>query len=143
MSMEKDLLPGKYQINVPPCRVNGTDYRAKEVTRMVQPDVTLPVVVHLDPVPLPPQPARVYIEPGYLNLDVGNDYELLAKVFDSNGQELPGTVVTWSATKLDVAVVDASGKVTAVGRGAGEIEAACGTATGSDHGQGQIIGSAQ
>jgi hypothetical protein len=86
------------------------------------------------PVPRPGQPAaptvaRVEIAEADLDLQVGSPPRpLSALVLDSSGRRL-GRRVTWSSSDPQVASVDASGRVTAVGAGSARITATVGASS--------------
>src|SRR5262249_32612991 len=92
------LAPGKYRVIVPPSAVNGKHYRAKEVTATVLANHTEEVPVSLEPYFPTPQAGSISIDPGWLNLNVHDDYELGAAVYDDQGKEMPGALVTWSSS---------------------------------------------
>ncbi|MDE2753093.1 MAG: Ig-like domain-containing protein [Gemmatimonadota bacterium] len=62
---------------------------------------------------------------------LGASAQLTAVVRDQNGRAIPGAAVTWSSSDEAVAVVDASGLVTAAGAGTATVTAAAGGATGT------------
>jgi serine/threonine-protein kinase len=75
------------------------------------------------PQPAPPTVARVEIAGPDLDLEVGSPARTLtASVVDSNGRPLTRPV-TWSSSNTQVAAVDGSGRVTAVGAGSAQITA--------------------
>ncbi len=84
--------------------------------------------------PPPPDPvaAAVAVSPGTARLDApGGTLRLSAEVRDADGNVMPDAAVTWSSDAPDVAAVDASGLVTAVGAGMATVTATAGNATGS------------
>ncbi len=68
----------------------------------------------------------VTLEPSTLALDVGNERQLAATVLPTNATE---KAVTWESNATNVATVDGSGKVTAVGAGKATITASVGGKT--------------
>lgn len=81
--------------------------------------------------PLPTEPANepakaaasIQLDPGYLKLNVGDRYEVLARVFDAQDREIPDAAVTWISSAPGVAAVDASGGVRGVARGEARVTA--------------------
>lgn len=125
---------GNYRVIVPKSVVNGKYYRGKEAAATVTADRTTAIAIALEPFPPSPRPAQarsVSIEPGWLDLKVNDDYELLAKVYDEQGQVISGASVTWSSTAPSIAAVDQSGKVAGRGRGQAQIVASSGAARGA------------
>ena len=61
---------------------------------------------------------------------LGETVQLSAEVLDQNGNVMSGPTVRWSSRASDVATVDGSGLVTAVGNGTATITASAGSASG-------------
>ena len=81
---------------------------------------------------VPPAPADVNVSPGSVAFAaLGDAAQLTATVLDQNGQVMQGQTVTWASSAPAVAVVDASGLVTAAGNGAATITATAGRASGN------------
>ncbi|QDG53115.1 tandem-95 repeat protein [Persicimonas caeni] len=72
--------------------------------------------------------ASVVIAPQLLELEPGETGTLTATVLDENDEELTGRAVSWSSEAPTVAVVDASGQVTAISPGTATITATSGSA---------------
>ena len=128
------LIPGNYRVIVPESTVNGKRYRPKEGSATVVANHTVEVPVLLEPYPPPappPQASSISINPGWLNLNVHDDYDVGATVYDGDGREMPGAVVTWSSSAPGVASVDALGKVTGRGSGQAQVIARSANATAS------------
>lgn len=89
---------------------------------------TAEVTVDLDA----PSPHEVVVAPEAVTLtEVGATAELTATVQDADGVEIEGSVVVWSTSDTDVAVVGQQGVVTAVGQGIATITAAIGEVSGT------------
>lgn len=69
------------------------------------------------------QAASIQLDPGYLKLNVGDRYEVLARVFDAQDREIPDAAVSWTSSAPGVAAVDASGGVRGVSRGEARVTA--------------------
>ena len=72
---------------------------------------------------IPQGVASVVLTPTGAALKVGETVHLVARTLDASGHELTGRTVSWSSSSADVATVDNSGLVTAVGVGAATITA--------------------
>lgn len=85
--------------------------------------------------PQPPDPPRatvVRVTPATAELTaLGATTQLAAEVRDQNGQVMGGASVTWSSGTPEVAVVDASGLVTAASEGTATITATAGSVSGT------------
>jgi hypothetical protein len=80
----------------------------------------------------PPRPAQIEVSASTTRLTaLGETTMVSATVFDQRGQEMPGIPVTWSTNPPQVAQVDPSGLVTAVGRGNVVVTASALPAAGS------------
>lgn len=85
-----------------------------------------------DPAPDPAVPTTVTVSPASATLTaVGETVRFAAEVRDQNGQVMSGTAVAWTTSDASVAVVDASGLVTAVAEGTATITATAGEASGA------------
>jgi uncharacterized protein YjdB len=73
--------------------------------------------------------AAIEVDPAEVTLTPGDTEELAAVVLDGDGEEIEDAEVTWSSSNEDVATVDASGEVEAVGEGTATITAQAGSAT--------------
>lgn len=79
----------------------------------------------------PEQPATVTVSPGTVTMDaIGDAKQLAAKATDKEGSELSGVIFTWASSAENVASVDSSGKVTAVGAGTSDVTATAGGVSG-------------
>jgi len=79
-----------------------------------------------------PAPADVNVSPRSVAFAaLGDAAQLTATVLDQNGQVMQGRTVTWASSAPAVAVVDASGLVTAAGTGAATITAMARGVSGS------------
>ncbi len=126
------VVPGDYTVSVGQCKIGEKSYHGKQVGPVkVQQNRPAAITVRLDPVAQPPRPNSISIEPGWLELNPGDGYQLLAKVFDADGQPMPDAPVAWSSKTPPVAAVDSNGNVSAIGSGKTRIIARSGTATGS------------
>lgn len=67
---------------------------------------------------------RIALNRPALDLEVGDDGTLSARVFGPNDVPLPGSDVRWTSSNVNVATVDASGRVSAVGTGTATVAAA-------------------
>lgn len=76
-----------------------------------------------DPDPDPPAVASVEVTASDTGLFVGETVQLSATLRSSSGQILTGRTITWSSDATDVAMVNGSGLVTAVGEGPAEVTA--------------------
>jgi alpha-tubulin suppressor-like RCC1 family protein len=65
----------------------------------------------------PPPVDSVYVSPDSSDVLIGGLSAYSAQVFDEEGNELTGRIVTWSTGEPGVATVDGSGVVTGVGEG--------------------------
>ena len=72
--------------------------------------------------------AKLVLEPHLDTLLVGDTLRLAAAAFDANGHVIPWAAITWTSQDPRIAVVDASGLVTAVAEGTVGVEAS--TASG-------------
>ena len=82
--------------------------------------------------PATPMPSAVWITPQIIELTaLEATAQLTADVRDQNGQPMAGVTVTWTSAGPEVAAVDGSGLVTAVGNGSAAITASAGSASGS------------
>ena len=78
-----------------------------------------------------PVPTHIAVTPALVSLtSLGQTAQLTAVVRDQRERPLPGAAATWSSSDVTVATVSASGVVTAVGRGAADITALSGAASG-------------
>jgi uncharacterized protein YjdB len=66
---------------------------------------------------------RIELDRTAVDLEVGDNAALTATVLGPNGIQLPASSVRWRSTDANVATVDASGRVTAVGRGRATVAA--------------------
>lgn len=73
---------------------------------------------------------RVELDRSALDLEAGDDAVLAATVFGPNDFPLVGSSLEWRSTNVSVATVDASGRVTAVGRGRATVVAGTEGVTG-------------
>ncbi|MYG50020.1 MAG: hypothetical protein F4164_11820 [Gemmatimonadales bacterium] len=84
------------------------------------------------PPPSPPVPASVTVTPAGTTLAaLGATVQLSAEVRDRNGQAMAGAVVAWSSGNASVAMVDATGLVTAAANGTATLTATAGSASGT------------
>ena len=84
------------------------------------------------PPPDPPRATTITMTPATAELTaLGEAARFTAQVLDQNGQTMAGMTVAWSSGNASVAMVDASGLVTAVGDGVATITASAGPAAGS------------
>ena len=84
------------------------------------------------PQPEPARPTTVTVTPATAELTaLGAALQLTAEVRDQEGRVMAGAAVTWRSDDASVAVVDASGLVTAIARGIATITASAGEASGS------------
>ena len=84
------------------------------------------------PPPDPPRPTTATVTPGTAQLTaLGATVQLAAEVLDQNGQVMSGTPVSWSSSDASVAIVDASGLVTAAANGSATITATAGSVSGT------------
>ena len=81
--------------------------------------------------PLDPSvPTTVTVSPATAELgSTGATVQLTVRVLDQNGQEMDTATVTWASAAADVAAVNSSGLVTAVGGGTVAITASAGVAS--------------
>ena len=87
-----------------------------------------------EPVPPPfiPVPSAITVSPATAEFAALHDtVQLSAEVRDQNGNVMAGAAVAWLSTGTEVATVDATGLVTAVGNGTATITATAGAASGS------------
>jgi hypothetical protein len=120
--------PGSYRVIVPKSVVKGTYYRGKEVTAEVTAGKRTAVGMALEPYPPSPKPTTIRIQPGALELHPGDRIEITAEVYDQEGNSIAQAQVTWSSSAPAVALIDAAGEVSGIGRGKATITAACGDA---------------
>ena len=86
----------------------------------------------ITPAPDPPRPTTVAVSPTAAALSaLDATVQLTAEVRDQNGQAMAAAVVTWSSGSASVAVVDATGLVTAAANGAATVTATSGAASGT------------
>ncbi|HSR92489.1 MAG TPA: Ig-like domain-containing protein [Gemmatimonadales bacterium] len=71
----------------------------------------------------PGSPATVVISPGTSSVLLDRELQLVALVYDKNGNLLSGHTATWSSNDDNVATVDAGGKVSGVAVGTATITA--------------------
>jgi hypothetical protein len=71
----------------------------------------------------PGSPATVVISPGTSSVLLDRDLQLVALVYDKNGNLLSGHTATWSSNDDNIATVDADGKVSGVAVGTATITA--------------------
>jgi hypothetical protein len=71
----------------------------------------------------PGSPATVVISPGTSSVLLDRELQLVALVYDKNGNLLSGHTATWSSNDDNVATVDADGKVSGVAVGTATITA--------------------
>ena len=84
------------------------------------------------PPPDPPRATTVSVTPSTPTLTaLGTTAQLAAEVRDQNGQVMAGVALSWASGSTAVAMVDASGLVTAVGNGTATITAMAASASGS------------
>ena len=82
------------------------------------------------PPPPPPGPATVTITPSTVELTApGDTVRVSAAARDARGRTVEDAAIAWSSSDPAVATVDATGLVTAAGRGAATVSATAGTAT--------------
>ncbi|HYW10072.1 MAG TPA: Ig-like domain-containing protein, partial [Longimicrobium sp.] len=84
--------------------------------------------------PAPPTPvavARVRVQPDSAFLNVGERVDLSAVATDAQGVALTGRVVVWSTANAGIAIVTASGVVTAIAEGSAVIRATVDGVSGS------------
>ena len=88
----------------------------------------------VDPTPHPPAPVvtEVRVAPASATLTALEETaRLTAEVRDQNGQVMTGVAVAWTTSDTSIAVVDASGQVTAAANGSATITATAGSVSGS------------
>ena len=79
------------------------------------------------PISDPSVPTTITVSPATAELSgPGATVQLTARVLDQNGQEMHAATVTWASAAADVATVNSSGLVTAVGGGTVAISASAG-----------------
>ncbi len=84
------------------------------------------------PPPEPPRPTMVAVSPATAELSaLGATVQFTAEVRDQNSQAMPAAVVIWSSANASVAIVDATGLVTAVANGAATVTATSGAVSAS------------
>lgn len=84
------------------------------------------------PPPDPPRPTAVSVSPATAQLGaLGETVRFTAEVRDQNGQAIANAAIAWTSSDASVAVVDASGLVTAVSNGTATITATAGSVSGS------------
>ena len=84
------------------------------------------------PTPEPARPTTVTVSPATVELTaLGATVQLTAEVRDQNARLMAGATVSWSTSDPSVASVNASGLVTAVGRGKATITARAGSREGT------------
>ena len=71
-------------------------------------------------------PALLEVEPASATINEGSTQQLIATVYDQNGNALPNAVVEWESDDTAIATVDSSGLVTAVAAGSATITATSG-----------------
>ena len=80
----------------------------------------------------PPRPTSISVNPSEVTFDaLGAARQASAQVLDQNGQPLPNEPISWSSDGTQVASVDSTGLIAAVGNGTTEISASSGTLSGS------------
>jgi uncharacterized protein YjdB len=80
----------------------------------------------------PARPTSVSVNTSEINFDaLGATQQANARLLDQNGQPLPNQTISWSSDDAEVASVDSTGLVAAVGEGTTQITAASGTLDGS------------
>ncbi|MGQ9524642.1 MAG: Ig-like domain-containing protein, partial [Armatimonadota bacterium] len=122
------------KIQIPADVPSGTVYKLniKDVT-LNDPDVN-PVEADIKggtltvqaPVPPAPKLAKIEVTAPTTSLKVGETVILSAKALDEAGAEITGQTFVWASSNTAVAVVDETGKVTAVAEGTADITAAVG-----------------
>jgi hypothetical protein len=76
----------------------------------------------------PPRPTSIAVVPSEVTLDaLGATRRIGAQVLDQNGQALADEPISWSTDDVQVASVDSTGLITAVGNGTTEVSASSGT----------------
>lgn len=86
----------------------------------------------VEPPPPAPVPTTVTVSPASATLTaIEATARFTAEVRDQNGQVMAGTTVSWASSDASVAVVDASGQVTAAANGSATITATAGLASGT------------
>ena len=86
----------------------------------------------ITPAPDPPRPTTLAVSPAATALSaLDATVQLTAEVRDQNGQAMAAAVVTWSSGNASVAVVDATGLVTAAANGSATITARAGSVSGT------------
>ena len=84
------------------------------------------------PTPEPARPTTVTVSPATDELTaLGETVQLTAEAFDGNGHAVTGAEFSWESSDVAVATVNASGLVTAAGKGTATITASAGSASGS------------
>jgi uncharacterized protein YjdB len=78
-----------------------------------------------------PSVNRVEVTPATTTLDVGGSFRLTATVYDSRGNVIPGTHVTWASSDTRIATVDNTGRVAGVREGSVIITATSGSKAGT------------
>jgi hypothetical protein len=80
----------------------------------------------------PPRPTSISVNPSEVTFDaLGAARQASAQVLDQNGQPVPNEPISWSSDDAQVASVDSTGLIAAVGNGTTEISAGSGTLSGS------------
>ena len=75
--------------------------------------------------------ASVEVSPSAQTIALGSTLQLMAEAFDENGHAVAGLEFSWESSDVAVATVNASGLVTAAGKGTATITASAGSASGS------------
>ncbi len=90
--------------------------------------------------PLQQKVAEVQVAPPYVNVRVGAKHRLSALAYDADGNVIAtGVRFVWSSNNVNVAQVDSTGELTAVGVGTAVIRAeATGSGNPPRHGQSAI-----
>ena len=79
----------------------------------------------------------IAIKPPFPHLDIGHRVRFTATEFDENGEEVIGSVFSWSSDDEAVVTVDEAGLVTAVSYGTAQITAQTDDTFGVSHRYGQ------
>ena len=74
---------------------------------------------------------RVEVTPATAAINIGGSFRLTATVFDSRGNVIPGVQVAWASSDTRIAIVDNTGRVSAVRPGSVVITATSGDKAGT------------
>jgi hypothetical protein len=124
------VVAGGYRILIPATVIQGRHYRAKEASAEVVNGRRTTLAVRLDPYPPAPTPSTIRLNPGTLELSVGESQAVTAEVLDQDGTAIPGSPVTWTSSAPAVARAD-GGQISGLTRGKAEIAAVSGNAKAS------------